>query len=915
MTEPATRKQLHHFAHPLLRARDWQERPEFAQLCDWWRQIGKGVCSLVGIGGAGKTAIVERFLRMLPGVLPLELGIRKQESLPKPRRLFVFSFYDAPNPEDFFTQLANWLTNANNRLETTAHSYEQIVRLLECAGPCLLILDGLEKVQEDGLRGTPFGQISDGRLRNLVLRAAENCLADAAMLITTRFAIDDLRERPGLNYREVPIEQISVEGCVALLRRRGVRGSDLELSQIAQDCGYHALTVDLAGGYIANFAEGDPGARMGWSMEETQVARSFPTPNDRLNAVAEQTARFERLAVRYRQALARTDRAALALLERVCLFRLGVDAELLTLIFTGPEKDDLSGPELAALSPEEVRARMDKLVAMRLLEATEQGTHLRQQATAVAPTVFSGVRDTTYTVHPAVRDGFLKGLDADNARRGHDAAREGLVESLGGLPGRGTNPSDARTLDRLEEIVYHTLQAGRPDTAWEIYLYQIGGYENLGRRLGAYERGERICRAFTADQAAEDVHRRDRLHASTAALVLDEYALYLSDVGQLDAAARCYQQNIAMRVERESWKNASIGNQNLTDVLLVAGRLSDALNAAEEAVRLAERASYAFERKDSYAYRGYTRALRGETTEALADFATALHWQRSDERASQPLYRMRGVQLAWLLARLGRTDEAARVTEANKALLRRTLGNQHHYLPRCDLLLAGLARASGDLSRARELQHQAEEWAVARDAREQLCGAIWERGSIALADARRKADGPFGPETSRCLHDARQAAEEGLRLARECGFGIFHIELLLLRASLALEVGDATSAITDARTALERGDVPPAVSGRPPLFAAGQSECGYAWGVGLAHHLLAEAFLLQAAQRLGRADCTVSHPPSAIREILDAASIQMALSREARKRIQDPALNETERLFRDVMAGVLTRFPLQQRSN
>jgi ADP-ribosylglycohydrolase len=44
-------------------------------------------------------------------VLPPELGLRKQESLPKPRRLFVFSFYDAPNPEAFLAQLAAWLTH------------------------------------------------------------------------------------------------------------------------------------------------------------------------------------------------------------------------------------------------------------------------------------------------------------------------------------------------------------------------------------------------------------------------------------------------------------------------------------------------------------------------------------------------------------------------------------------------------------------------------------------------------------------------------------------------------------------------------------------------------------------------------------------------------------------------------------
>jgi tetratricopeptide (TPR) repeat protein len=909
MTDHTSRREPYHFAHPLLRARDWQERPEFVQLCEWWVQIGKGVCALVGIGGAGKTATVERLLRLLPGVLPLELGMSKQKSLPKPRRLFVFSFYDAPNPEAYFTQLAAWLTNRDNRVETTQPSYEQTLRLLEYAGPCLLILDGLEKVQEDGLRGAPFGQISDGRLRNFVLRAAENRLGEATLLITTRFAVDDLRVRPSLNYREVPIERLSEEGCVSLLRRRGVHGSDLKLKQIAQDCGCHALTVDLAGGYIAHFANGDSGATTGWTIEQAPELETRQASLPRLNLVAEQTARFERVAMRYREALARTDPAALALLERVCLFRLGVDVGLLTLIFTGPGKEELSGPELAALSPEEVQSRMDKLVAMRLLEANEQGARSRNQGTAVQPTVFSGVRAATYTVHPAVRDGFLKGLEQDSASRGHDAARAGLLASLGGLPGRDAHPADAHTLDLLEEVVYHTLETGRADTAWDMYSYQIGSYDNLGRRLGAYERGERICRAFVVNQDEEGAPRRGRLQDRIHAFLLNEYALYLSDVGQLEAAADCYERNILMQLDGGSWKNASIGNQNLTDVLLVAGMLSAGLKAAEKAVLLAERASYAFERKDSYAYRGYAHALRGETAEALEDFATALNWQHRDEQHSEPLYRLRGVQYAWLLARLGRREEAARLTEANKMLLLRKFGEQHHYLPRCNLLLAGLARASGDISGARMLQHQAEEWSVIRNAREPLCWALWERGSIALADARRKADGPLGPETSRCLNEARRAVEEGLSIARDCGFGIFHIDLLLLRASVALETGDDSTAASSARTALETGHTPTG-TGQPCLLASNHDECGYAWGVALAHQILAETILHRAAKQLGRAAFKVAHSSEEIHQLLEEASGHLAICRKVRERIQDPELAESDRLLRDMTAGVLTRYPL-----
>src|SRR4051794_26726146 len=92
--------------HRLLRAQDYQERPEAERLKDWWREGGQGVCALVGIGGAGKTAITERFLRWVPGLTADDPKLPKDLSLPTPDRCFVFSFYDAPNPQAFFARMA-----------------------------------------------------------------------------------------------------------------------------------------------------------------------------------------------------------------------------------------------------------------------------------------------------------------------------------------------------------------------------------------------------------------------------------------------------------------------------------------------------------------------------------------------------------------------------------------------------------------------------------------------------------------------------------------------------------------------------------------------------------------------------------------------------------------------------------------
>ena len=92
------------FCHPLLHARDWQHRPQLDDLCRWWTDGGAGVCALIGIGGAGKTAIADRFLHVLPEVMPRRPDLPKRTDLTPPQRLFVFSFYDARVPADVVSQ-------------------------------------------------------------------------------------------------------------------------------------------------------------------------------------------------------------------------------------------------------------------------------------------------------------------------------------------------------------------------------------------------------------------------------------------------------------------------------------------------------------------------------------------------------------------------------------------------------------------------------------------------------------------------------------------------------------------------------------------------------------------------------------------------------------------------------------------
>src|SRR5207244_1266980 len=128
-------------------------------------------------------------------------------------------------------------------------------------------------------------------------------------------------------------------------------------------------------------------------------------------------------------------------------------------------------------------------------------------------------------------------------------------------------------------IVYHTLESGEAGTAWDLYSEIIGGYQNLGLRLGAYERGERLCRAFVAGRAPDAAPLPERMNDSNRAAFINDWALHLSDLGRLAPAARCFERNIALRVQQQSYKNASIGNQNLCYLCILQGNLARALES------------------------------------------------------------------------------------------------------------------------------------------------------------------------------------------------------------------------------------------------------------------------------------------------------------------------------------------------
>jgi hypothetical protein len=160
----------------LLAARNWQPRPQLDELIEWYRsctspgQNAGSIAALVGIGGAGKTAIVERFTWTIPGIRPRRPDIVAKPDLRPPATSLTFSFYTKPRAELFFAALDGWLgKTVAKKARASAEIVDRLKKKLAklpVDSHVVLILDGLERIQDTAHSNT-LGKISDETLTRL----------------------------------------------------------------------------------------------------------------------------------------------------------------------------------------------------------------------------------------------------------------------------------------------------------------------------------------------------------------------------------------------------------------------------------------------------------------------------------------------------------------------------------------------------------------------------------------------------------------------------------------------------------------------------------------------------------------------------------------------------------------------------
>jgi hypothetical protein len=328
----------------------------------WHRGTDGNVLALIGLGGAGKTAIASEFVARL---------LDPAEDTDRPDALFAWSFYVDQDVSNFLRHAYRYFSGGLKPEASGAGLLHRLTEvLLVDGGRSLIVLDGLERVQRppgDLKRG--FGELEDPLLRQAVTRLAAGA-GRTKCLITTRFPVPDLHRWEGREYTRLEVDRLDRAAARQLLRRHGVRGDDRALDAVVDEYGSHALTLDHIGAYLADFCSGDPAAA--GRLEDPRLDSDVPEER-----------KLARVLRAYERSLSPRE---LDMLARFCVFRTGATCEALHAVFSRADARGLAG-SLAGGTVDEFRQVAARLAGLHLLLPEPGGG---------------------YTAHPAVRDHFYR---------------------------------------------------------------------------------------------------------------------------------------------------------------------------------------------------------------------------------------------------------------------------------------------------------------------------------------------------------------------------------------------------------------------------------------------------------------------------------------------------------------------------
>ncbi len=604
---------------------------ELARLDRWAADPQVRLVAVTAWGGAGKTALVTRWIQ--------DGGASRRPGI---RGVFGWSFYADPSAEHWATDLLDWARRELGiQITRTRRQAEAVLDLLRRVS-LLLVLDGLEVVQESPAGGE-FGRLLDGTLREVL---SATCRLDhgGLALLTSRFPFADLEGFDGSSARMLEIPAFTpAEGAALLAAAGGDWLAEDQRQDLVRAVNGHALATSVLAGLLAEYLPADDLAALRAKLGEA-------TRTD---------ARVSKVLGFYADRLAEPDRYLLA---AVSLFARPVDAEAVLAV----SRHDAFGSLLAEWTPATVQAAV------------------RSRLAGLA----SWHPDRTISAHPLVRDTFrplvmaAAGLAADTV--------------LAKVPDE-TVTSRADAL-RVVEVIELLLDAGQWQAADGIYRRRCSDGE-VWRDLPAARLGQRAAAAFVATPDRRTACA-SQLGSSRFGRYVNEIGLHAMNAGDL-AMAEDYLY-LAIRLGRDvgTTANLVVRLDNLAECLGHLGQLVSGREVVAEALARAEDVDDWWISGAPREYMGRLAALVGDTAEAEQQFLAADQIVVSQDYEGDHLYSLGGIWWAEHMVRTGRGDPAATLTARNIDICRPD--GRNLIVAMCDRVLGRLALAAGDTMAASE---------------------------------------------------------------------------------------------------------------------------------------------------------------------------------------------------------------------
>lgn len=440
--------------HPLPPAPYFVGRKnELNKLFNWWDSNKPCLISLIGIGGAGKTAITSHFLRKL---LSEENKFQR-----KIKYCFVWSFYIDQDINTLVNEAYDYFSDGSDLNCQGSGAIYKLINLLETCNNGLIIFDGLERVQKPfSDKNGQFGELEDYLFKILIRRIAQG-VGNIMCIVTSRFVLSDTDVYRHYSFYNIDINYLEREDAILLFRYHKINATINEIDDFFNKFGRHALLLDHACIFISEFCNC-----------VLKKFEEFKEPDFESDIREER--KLAKIFKAYETVLKKEE---LDLLIRLCIFRFGISLDNLYTFFSTANKN-IAG-NLSGLSIIDLKKILNRLVKLHLV--LNESEHY-------------------YTTHPALKDHFYHLFV--NIQNVHKHASE-FYSRLADKPGPQL-PNDKKIIDYFEELIFHLISANAEDAAKDFYQSKLGGVVHLGQCLGEYSRGLRILNAFSKYPFNED---------------------------------------------------------------------------------------------------------------------------------------------------------------------------------------------------------------------------------------------------------------------------------------------------------------------------------------------------------------------------------------------------------------------------